>query len=711
MDSKPQRRVRVISCVLYAGAVCAAVGVHARSVDPQLQSTTNLPSITVTGWSGSQNYLTPVTSTATGTDTATLNVPQSIQVIPEAVLRDQGAQSLEDAVRNAPGVALRQGEGNRDELYIRGVKTKSDFFMDGLRDDTLYYRDLYNVAHLDVLQGPAAILFGRGGAGGLINIVTKQADGQGVRDVSLEAGSWGHLRSTFDMGGAMGESAAFRIMGMGEDSKSYRDHFYLQRHAINPKFRFQLGDHTQLDVGVNYLNDHRFDDRGIPSRNGRPVDVPRNKYFGSLEQNLSRTRVEAFNAKITHQFTDQVTLSNAFRVTDNKRLWVMSYPSSPVNDQDRLTLDAYARNVNRLSYFDRTELVVNFNRGGTVSHQLLMGTELGWQRDNDRQVLPDVGKKKTLPGTYPLSNPISLPVTMSKIDFDNHAVGKEFGVYLQDQISMGTHWMALLGVRRDRFSVSANYLKPGVTPNYTHNVDSEWSPRAGLIFKPVENASIYASVTQTFTPNAFNLAVSQKKPDTANLAPEKDTNYEIGNKLDLLGGRLSFTAALFQLNLRNVLAEAADGSGDLVMTGAERNRGYSLALEGALTSKWSIYANYSHLDAVITRDTEDAKAGNREGLVPRQQFSIWTRYAFNTNWGVGAGLRGESDKHTSYTNDVLLPGYTEADVMVYYQAERYRVQLNVNNVADKNYYSTANGDNEIMPAAPRNVMLRLSVNF
>jgi catecholate siderophore receptor len=677
----------------------------------QPRSSTNFPSVTVTAWLANQNYIAPVTTTATGTATPTLDVPQSIQVIPEAVLRDQGTQSLGEAMRNVPGVALRQGEGNRDELYIRGVKTKSDFFMDGLRDDSLYYRDLYNVAHVDVLQGPAAILFGRGGAGGLVNLVTRQADGQPTRAVTLEAGSWNHRRGTFDLGGAMGDSAAFRIMGVGEDSDSYRDHFYLQRHAINPKMRFQLGERTQLDVGVSYLNDHRFDDRGIPSRNGRPVDVSRSKYFGSVEQNMARSRVETFNTSITHQFSDQVSLSNAFRVTDNKRLWVMAYPGSAVNDQDELKLDTYARNINRLSYFDRTQLVMDFDQGGAVTHKLLLGTEVSWQRDNDKQVLPDNGKKKTLPGMYPLSNPISLPVTMTKIDFDNHAVGKEFGVYLQDQISMGSKWMALLGVRRDRFSVSAHYLKPGVTPNYTHEVDSEWSPRAGLIFKPAENDSVYASITQTYTPNAFNVAVSQKKPDTANLPPEKDTNYEIGNKLDLMDGRLSFTAALFQLNLRHVLTEKADGSGDKIMAGAERNRGYSLSLEGAFTDHWSVYANYSNLTAVITKDTEDAKAGNREGLVPRQQFSIWTRYAFNDHWGIGGGLRGESSKHTSYTNDVLLPGYTEADAMAYYQTDHYRVQLNVNNLTDKNYYSTANGDNEIMPAAPRNVMLSLSMNF
>lgn len=711
MRIQPPGLVRAIACGLCVGAAGFAGAAHAQDGGTTDRSRTDLPSITVTAWRASPGYLIPVGSTATGTDTPSLDVPQSIQVIPEAVLRDQGAQSLSDAIRNAPGIALRQGEGNRDEFYIRGVKTKSDFFRDGLRDDTLYYRDLYNIAHVDVLQGPAAILFGRGGAGGLINLVTKQADGQPIRGATVEVGSWGHLRGTFDIGGAMGSSAAFRVMGMGEDSSSYRDHYYLQRHAINPEFRFQLGERTQLDLGVSYLNDHRFDDRGVPSRDGRPVDVPRGKYFGSVEQNLSRTRVQSFDAKISHQFSDQVSLSNAFRVTDNKRLWVMAYPGSAVNNDDELQLATYARNVDRLSYFDRTQLVVDFDQGNLVKHKLLLGTEINWQRDNDVQVLPDTGKKKILPGMYPLANPISLPVSMSKIDFDNRAVGKEFGVYVQDQIAMGTHWLALVGVRRDRYSVSAHYLKPGVTPNYTHDVDSEWSPRAGLIYKPVENDSIYVSVTQTYTPNAFNLAVSQKAPDTANLPPEKDTNYEIGNKLDLLDGRLAFTAALFQLNLRHVLADKADGSGDKVMTGAERNRGYSLAVEGALTERWSIYANYSHLNAVITRDTEDAKAGNREGLVPKEQFSIWTRYAFNDHWGIGGGLRGESAKHTSYTNAVLLPGYTEADVMAYYQTDHYRLQLNVNNLTDKTYYSTANGDDEIMPAAPRNVMLSMSVNF
>lgn len=670
---------------------------------------THLATVEVTGWLGRQSYNLQQTATATAIATPTIDIPQSIQVIPESVLRDQAAQSLADAVRNAPGIFVQQGEGNRDEFFIRGVKTKSDFFVDGLRDDTLYYRDLYNVAHVDVLQGPAAILFGRGGAGGVINLVTRQPEREPVRNFSIETGSWEHLRGTLDVGGAIGTSGAFRLMAMGEDSGGFRDHFYLHRHAINPKFSFQLSEDTRLDFDFSYLDDHRLEDRGIPSRGDRPVDVPRDRFFGSVEQNLSRTRVKAFNARLSHDINDHLSVSNVFRVTGNDRLYDMVYPGSAVDDQDMLKLAAYARATNRLSYLDRAELVAMFD-SGSLSHRLVVGSELGWQRDNDLQTLP-VNGSKDLPGLFPLFDPTTSPVALPFIDFDNRVVGKEVGVFAEDQVSLGSQWKALVGIRWDRFSVDAHYLKPGVTPNSTDHVDVRWSPRIGVIYKPVENDSIYASVTQTYTPQGANLAVSLKKPKGADLDPEEDTNFEIGNKLDLFDGRLSFTAALFQLYLKHVVSEAADGSGKLVNTGEQRNRGIALSTEGAITSKLSVYANYTHLNSEITQTTKDAVAGARVGLVPRDSFSLWSRYLLTPNWGVGAGIHGESAKYTSYDNHVVLPGNAVADAMAYYQNDHYRLQLNLNNLTNRNYYATASGDNEIMPGTPRGVNLSLSMNF
>jgi catecholate siderophore receptor len=702
-------------CLPLSSAICAAAepasnDAPAESPIPATEShdDTLLPSIIVNGWYASQ-YLVPRTASATGTDTPLVDIPQSIEVIPEAVLRDQGTQSIAEAVRNSPGISVNMGEGMRDEVYLRGVKTKYDFFTDGLRDDTEYMRDLYNVSHVDVLQGPAALLFGRGGAGGLINLVTKEPERQAIREAALEVGSWEHLRGTADIGGAISDAGAFRLLAMGEDSGGFRDHYFLHRYAVNPKFSFQIGANTQLDVSASHLSDRRIVDRGITSQNGRPVDVPRDTFFGAPDQNMSVGEVSAFVARLTHAFTEDLTLTSAFRTTYAHRDYANTYAGGGVDDNGEFKMKGYAHDHHRRSYINRTDLVADLGTGA-VTHKLLLGGEFTWQRDHDFQMLPSEGSKN-LPGRFPIADPEIAPIAFPYLDRDNRVLGKEIGLYAQDQISFGEHWQAIVGTRWDRFTVNANYLNPEVSPSNTYHVDNVWSPRAGLIYKPASNYSVYASVTKAFTPQGANIALSRKSPDGANLDPEKAINYEIGNKLELFDGQLLLTAAVFRLNLDDVVAEAADGSGDLVNTGRQRNRGFSVAAEGALTSQLSIYANYTHLNARITKATEEAAAGARVGLVPNNQFSIWTRYAVSSHWGLGAGLRGESEKFTSYDNEVTLPRYVVGDLMAYYQTDRYRVQLNLDNVTDRHYFPTASSDFEIMPGAPRNVMLTFDMSF
>lgn len=689
---------RVVPSAAANGRATDLAGAHSAQLTP----------IVVTGRPERASYKLLETHTATGTETPLIDVPQTITAIPKVVLRDQAAQSLEDAMRNAPGVYIQQGEGNRDEFYIRGVKTKSDFFLDGLRDDTEYFRDLYNVAHVDVLQGPAALLFGRGGAGGIINLVTYKPERRRIREMSFETGSFDHYRATLDVGDTVGESGAFRLLAMGENSGGFRQHAYLHRYAFNPTFRYQLGDATQIDVGFSYLKDDRFADRGIPSRNGRPVDVNRDTFFGAPDVNRAHSRVMAGTVRIKHRLNAHVKLRNAFRVTGNKRRYTNAYPGSSVDSTGHLKLKAYDHPSDRLSYIDQAEMIADFDTGA-FSHTLLAGIQYSWQRGNDVEYLPSPGSKAA--GTVTLSDPTIPALAFPYLDRNNHVVGKEFGVYAQDQIAFGKHWMAIAGVRWDQFTVDADYRAPGVTPDHTHNVDTEWSPRGGLIFKPVANDAIYVSISQTFTPSGANIALSQKSPDTAHLDPEKATNYEIGNKLDLFDGDLSITAALFQLDLKDVTAKAPDGSGRLVSTGAQRNRGVELSAEGTLTRKWSVYANYTYIDAKITKTTKGAQAGARVGLVPHNQFSIWTRYALTPHWGVGAGVLGATGKYTSFDNDVRLPGFVVGNLMAYYQAHRYRVQVNVDNVTDRSYYPTASGDNQIMPGAPVNVRASLRVRF
>jgi catecholate siderophore receptor len=654
----------------------------------------------VTGYQ--DNYRISDSTAATRTDTPLIDIPQTLQAIPIQLPHDQGAQSLEDAMRNAPGVSVQQGEGNRDEVIIRGVKTKKDFFVNGVRDDTEYFRDLFNVQEVDVLQGPAAVLFGRGGAGGVINIVTKQPVRRPIRHITLEAGYWHHLRGTLDVGGPIDRDSALRINAVGENSGSYRDHFYQHRYGIDPEFTLSLGDDTRLETGAEHLYERRRADRGIPSRNGRPVDVSRDTFFGSIEQNYARATVDALHARIEHDFEDNLTLRDTFRVTRTDKSYRNMYPGSAVAADATLSLSGYRHANARTSYFNHTDLVYDANTG-SLHHTLLLGADLAWQRDNDRE-----DKAETI-DNVPLADPIANGV-YDLPSRNNHVVGNAEGIFAEDQMSLGTHWKALAGIRWDRFSVDAKFHLLPAGSGIQHT-DTAWSPRGGLIYKPTQADSLYASVTRTFTPQGSNLALSLKSPKGANFAPEKAINYEIGNKLNLFDNRLSLTAALFQLNLDNVLSQDPNDPTRLVQTGAQRNRGVELTLNGILTSRWSVWANYSYIDAEIVRATEDAPAGAEAGLVPHNQFSVWTRYAINPHWGIGGGVLGRSRVYTTFSNDVILPGYIRADAMAYYRNGNYRIQLNVKNLFDTHYYPTASGDNQIMPGAPIHALLRFSVSF
>lgn len=647
-------------------------------------------------------YLVSGSNTATRTDTLLIDIPQTLQALPMDLLHDQNAQSLGDTLRNAPGVSVHQGEGNRDEMVIRGVKTKSDFFVNGVRDDTEYFRDLYNVQEVDVLQGPTAMVFGRAGAGGAVNLVTKQAVRSPISELTLQAGSWQHRRAALDWGGAMGATSAFRLNAMGEDSNGFRAESFLRRYAVNPQFNFRLGEATTLDIGAERAYDRRRADRGIPSRGNRPVDVPDDTFFGSPNQNVARTTIDSLHARIEHDIGEDLVLRDTFRATRLDKFYQNVYPGSAVADDDTLTLSAYNHAEQRNGYFNQAELIQDLDVGA-VHHQLLYGAETDVQVDDDQQM-----GAKSLTGV-PLAHP-QADIVIDQPGRNNHVVGHAVGLYVQDQMDLSTHWKALAGMRWDRFGVAARYrLLPAGTG--TQHTDTAWSPRVGVIYKPTPASSLYASVTRSFTPQGSNLALSLKSPNGADLAPEEAVNYEIGGKFNLLADKLALTAAVFQLDMDHVNAPDPLDPTQLVQTGAQRNRGFQLGLSGNLTARWSIYTGYARLNAEIRTTTKDAPAGAKVALVPDEQFSLWTRYAVTEHWGVGGGWVSQSQVYTSFKNTVALPGYARFDAMAYYQQDKYRVSLNIDNLLDRHYYATANGDNQIMPGAPRSVDVRLTIDL
>lgn len=660
-----------------------------------------LSTIQVYGVLAPDGYGVDGSTTATGTYTPLIDIPQTLQAIPIQLLQDQGAQSLTDAMRNAPGVSVHQGEGNRDQVVIRGVSTKNSFYLDGLPDDTEHFRDLFNVQEVDVLQGPAAVLFGRGGAGGVINVITKKPLPDRFVNLGLETGSWDLRRATLDANAPLGPNGAFRINLMGEDSGGFRDYAYLHRYGIDPEARFTLGAGTTLELGVERLYDDRLADRGDPSRNGRPVDIDPKTFFGSPTQNFAESNVTGFHARIEHT-SGNLTLRDSFRAVRTNKLYQNLYPGSAVAPDDTLKLTGYRHRHGRTGYFNEAEAEYDAQTGA-VKHTLLAGVDFSHEVDNDLKT-----NAATIGGVL-LSNPIvTAPVDFSIPSRANNASGRELGAYAEDQLSFG-RWKALLGVRWSNFEVDARYHLP--TYSQTRRTDTAWSPRAGLIYQPGERDSIYASLTRTFTPQGDNLALSLKTPTAANLAPQTAVNYEIGNKAELFGGRFLFTTALFQLDQNHVNSPDPNDPSQVVQTGAQRTRGLELSGSGNLTERWSLYAGYARLEAKIFNATTDGPAGAQVPLVPDEQFSLWLRYKPDEHWGFGGGVVASSSTWVGFDNTVALPGYVRADAMASYQGRGYRVALNLNNVFDARYWPTANGNNQLMPGEPRNVMLRLELQL
>lgn len=667
----------------------------------QARDAVTLDPFSVYGEAGNPLIATSSDSLTTG-NTSLADIPQTIQVMTKALLVDQNAKSIGDAMRNAPGVAVHQGEGYRDEIVIRGVDTKADFFVNGMRDDGERMRDLYNVKQIDVLQGPAALLFGRGGAGGVVNIITKQPERTRIREMTLEAGSWQRRRATLDIGDAVGETAAFRINLMGEDSNSFREYMNGHRYGINPAMAFKLGDNTSLDLSLSREYDRRFEDRGIPARGNRPALVPRSRVFASETQNFARTLVHSFDGRLEHVFNDSLTLRNTLRVNRLDHFHQNVYPGSDVAPDDTLSLTAYHHRDRRNGFFDQLELIQKLDTGN-VHHTILYGLEAGVQVDDNVRFqggpLPNV----------PLARP-HMDVLIDRPELSNHFIGQSLAGYVQDQIDFSSRWKVLAGVRWEQFLVNAKYyfLPEGTK---TRHVDRMLSPSLGAMYALTENTSLYASVTRAFTPAGSSLSLSLRTPDAADLPPEKATNYEIGAKASLGDDRLILTAALFQLEQEHVRARHPVIPDLLVPAGSQRNRGFEIGATGYINRKWSVYAGYAHLDAKIMSSTDLAVAGAQVGLMPKNRVSLWSRYDFNDHWGVGGGWVSQSKVYTTFSNKVVLPGYGKFDGLVYYRWGNYKINLNVNNLFDRHYYATAQGDNQITPGDPRSFSLMFTMNL
>ncbi|HSS22027.1 MAG TPA: TonB-dependent siderophore receptor [Pyrinomonadaceae bacterium] len=674
------------------------------SVEVMLQVAGLSSSVTIVGVDG---YQTEEISSATKTLTPLRDTPQSISVVTKEQIKDQSFQSVSDVVNYIPGVSSHQGENNRDQLILRGNSTSADFYLNGVRDDVQYYRDLYNVDRVEALKGPNAMIFGRGGGGGVINRVSKEAEFASFGELSFQGGSYRNRRATGDFGRALNDKVAFRLNGVYENSASFRRFVGLERYGINPTFTIAPNSDTRINVSYEYFHDGRTADRGIPSFQGRPIDVAVSTFFGDPNLSHVRADVHLLSGIVERQF-GRFNLHNRTQFGDYDRFYQNFVPGVVTSDKTRDSISSYNNATRRKNIFNQTDLTFALWTGG-VKHSLLAGAEFGRQlTDNFRNT--GFFNNTATAILVPVSDPIvTVPVTyrQNATDADNHLRTNLAAGYVQDQIEISRYVQVVSGVRFDYFDLRFHNNRKG---DNLRRIDQLISPRIGIVVKPVVALSLYGNFSVAYLPSSGD-QFSSLTTITQQVKPEKFTNYEAGAKWDLRP-RLALTAALYRQDRTNTRATDPLNPTAILQTGSQRTNGFELGINGSVTRNWRVVGGYAHQNAFISSATTAAVKGAQVAQVPHDTFSLWNNYQVARKLGVGLGVIHRADMFAAIDDTVVLPAYTRVEAAVFYSFnENLRLQANLQNLFDKKYYVNADNNNNISPGSPRSARVALTWKF
>lgn len=712
--------------LFFSGAILSMTTLSAAE-----QETVELPEVEVTADKKSdtkpvKGYNAKRSTTATRTDTELVNVPQAITVITRDFMQDQSMQSIADAVRYVPGVQAAQGEGNRDQLVLRGNQTTGDLFVDGLRDDIQTYRDLYNTDRIEVLKGANGMIFGRGGAGGVVNRVSKKAGWDPVKDLSVSYGSFDHRRITADYGQGLSEELAFRLNAVYENSNSYRDGVDLRRYGVTPTFTIKPGDKTEIVLSAEYFKDERIADRGVPSfiggdnsnLNNRPYRIANyDKFFGNAKLSPTETETVAFNAAISHAFDNGVQVKNSTRLAYYDKYYQNVFANSEVRSNGTLSLAAYRDETKRENLINQTDITYTL-KAGSIEHKLLGGVEINVQDTTNNRTAPtgSTTDNGTFATTVSASSPVGTPVNFNRLVRDQKSDFTVMGMYLQDQIIFNPQWQAILGLRHDHIDTDFVNLVSNQNINTSNNLVS---PRAGLIYKPSENSSLYASYSTSYVPRAGDQLIGLTVT-AASFKPEKFINKEIGVKWDITPN-LAFTAAAFKLERENVLAADPTNTGNSILLDGQETTGVELGASGKVTDQWQIMGAFTLQDGEITERLANTSAANviNKGadlaMTPTRTFSFWNKYQINDMWAVALGVVSRSEMYAATPTvgaSTLLPGYTRFDAAIFAKlSPQWDAQINIENLTNKDYALYAHNNNNITPGAPLNARATLNYHF
>ncbi|TCG07632.1 TonB-dependent siderophore receptor [Paraburkholderia steynii] len=668
----------------------------------QPSESNTLPAVKVTGQADNANDFQPDTSSVGAkVPTALRDIPQAVTVIPKAVLQSQAANSFSDALRNVPGITIGAAEGGQigNNINLRGFSARTDIYLDGFRDRGQYYRDTFNLESIDVLYGPSSLYFGRGSTGGVINQVSKEPQLKKRADVSVQAGTHDRYRTTVDLDTPITDTSAFRINAFGQSLGSSRDLMKNKDYGVAPEVKFGIGTPTEITLSALIQHNRDQPDYGVPPLNGHPAPVNRGTFYGYTDDRTIQD-VQTFSARIKHRFNEDVTVRNQTQFshysTEARATNAASVLTGPLSTSTALTngnftnidpsklfvkLQGKDRNINDHSVYNSTDVEWKFNTG-PVKHDLLAGVDLSHETySNQTFTATSPGMTSNTIGVVPLIDPPYTPRPANVKEVATNLAESSangVGLYLNDTISLGEHWKVVGGVRWDRYEAS---IKNSINlPGYATQTNYFTSVRGGIIYQPADWQSYYVSYGTSFDPSLEALTLTNGQQ---NLPPEHNKSYEVGAKLDLLGGGLSVTQSLFNIEKTN--ARTANPDGSYTLDGDIRVRGYQLGLAGHITDKWQVFGGYTYMDGVILQ-AFDGTQGKTPANTPRNTLTLWTTYAFTPHWEIGGGPTYMSSRYAANNNLVQVGGYTRWDAMAAYHAKRYDVQINVLNLTDKNYY-------------------------
>ena len=651
--------------------------------------------------------------------------PQSLTVIPQALIEQQGATSLRDILRNVTGISLQAGEGGGgqpgDNLAIRGFASRNDIFVDGVRDFGAYSRDPFNIEQVEVTKGPGSVYIGRGSTGGSLNLSTKRPSAEPIHEMTLAAGTDNYSRSTIDVNqpieGIAGSAVRLNAMWTQADTPG-RDAVANERWGIAPSITFGLGTPTRVTLSYSHLAQDNISDYGIPwvpptnvplaEYADKPAPVDFDNFYGLTDRDHEETATGIATAQIDHDLSGTVSLRNLVRHGRSERDSIVTAPRFASTTSTDLNRQFQSRDLEDEILAYQSDLTARF-RSGSIAHALVAGIEVARETS---QNYPRTGPTAPLADLFDPDPGVPYPGPITRTGAKTESTADTGAVFVSDTVEIGEKWQLSGGLRWDHFNIDHESRAVDGVVSPFERTDEMVTWRAGVVHNIRPNGSLYAAAGTSFNPSAEGNVGLALSTSTVDLEPEKSRGYELGTKWDFLSARLAVTAALFRTDKTNARTPGLNpGDPAIVLEGEQRVDGLELGVSGSPTAPWYVFVGYTFLDSEVLESNTPAEVGKQLANTPEHSVSLWTTYRFGTAFEIGGGANYVGDRFNNNTETRVAPDYWLFDAMASYDVTDWlTLRLNVTNLADERYIDRVGGGHFI-PGASRSAALTTQLKF